>query len=168
MQNEVTIRPMEGEDAIEIHAIHTACLRTTLRAHYDEGQISAWTTGRTPAGYLRAQDGGEAFLVAVANGVVVGYVSWEDGELLSLFVRPHAQRTGIGTLLADAAFRAAETAGSPIVVLKAALGAGPFYERFGFEDSGPGSTIKRGVEIPDRRMRRQLPEAGNDGYPSPD
>ncbi|MGO4741588.1 hypothetical protein AB4099_34115 [Bosea sp. 2KB_26] len=28
-------------------------------------------------------------------------------------------------------------------------------------------TIKRGVEIPDRRMRRQLPEAGNDGYPSP-
>lgn len=159
MQADVTIRPMQDGDAPDVHAIHTACLRTTLRDCYDEGQILAWTTGRTPEGYLRARDAGEAFLVATVDSAVVGFVSWEDGELLSLFVQPDAQRIGLGTLLADAALTAAETAGSPIVILKAALGAESFYERLGFEVSELGSTVKRGVEIPDLRMRRQVPDA---------
>lgn len=154
MNGGVEIRAMQDADAPEVHAIHTDCLRRTLRNHYEEHQIVAWMTGRAPEGYLRARDGGENFLVAVASDHVVGFTSWAGGELLSLFVHPDAQRFGLGTRLVEAAMAQAGAVGSPIVAIKAALGATRFYEKFGFLDTGPGSTMKRGVEIPDRRMRR--------------
>jgi len=110
--------------------------------------------GRTPQGYLRAAEAGERFFVADEGGAVVGYASWQEDELLSLFVHPDFQGTGIGSALLSACFDDAARINATISIVKSVLGAEEFYCRHGFLIVGPGSTGKRGVIIPDTRMHR--------------
>lgn len=145
----IIVRPMTEPDALAIHDIHTACLRHTLTSHYSSEQLEAWLAGRTPAGYLRGAENGEAYLVAELDGAVVGYANWQDHELLSLFVLPEFQGMGIGTLL----FKACE-ANAEVRLVKATISAVEFYKRFGFLVVRPDAMEKRGVRIPHVLMAR--------------
>ena len=152
----VAVRGMLEDDAGALHAIHGACLTGSLlgRGHYTRQQVEAWMAGRTPCGYVAAACGGERFLIAEWDGAVVGFASWRNGELLSLFVHPDHQGRGIGSALAHACFAHAARGGDPVDVVRAALGAEPFYRRHGFTVVGPGAAPKRGVDIPHTRMER--------------
>ncbi|WP_370675389.1 N-acetyltransferase family protein [Pleomorphomonas sp. PLEO] len=152
----VVVRQMVDRDADEIHEIHCACLTRTLASHYTQEQIAAWMKGRTPAGYINAANGGENFFVAEADGRVIGFASWQDSELLSLFVHPDSQGLGVGSLLLDACRKDAAAESAGITCLKAAAGADQFYARRGFVPVGQGCTIKNGEVIQDTRM--VLPE----------
>jgi predicted N-acetyltransferase YhbS len=149
------IRPMTREDAEAIHEIHSACLTRTLLGRYTHEQITAWMDGRTPEGYVRASEAGERFFVATVGGSVVGYASWEEDELLSLFVHPDCQSQGVGSALVETCLADAECTGGAITKVKSVLGAEAFYAKHGFTSECRGSTAKRGVEIPDTRMRRE-------------
>jgi len=151
------IRPMTRGDAEAIHEIHSACLIRTLVGRYTHAQITAWMDGRTPEGYIRASEAGERFFVAEVDGSVVGYASWEEDELLSLFVHPDRQSQGVGSALVATCLADAEGTGGAITKVKSVLGAEAFYAKHGFTLEGRGSTVKRGVEIPDTRMRREHP-----------
>jgi putative acetyltransferase len=153
------IRSMEPADAEAIHAIHGMCLQGTLSGRYSREQIDAWMAGRTPQGYLRAAEAGETFFVAEEGGALVGYASWQEDELLSLFVHPDFQGCGIGSALMSACFDDAERRGATISIVKSVLGAEEFYGRHGFLIVGPGSTTKRDVIIPDTRMARASPRS---------
>jgi predicted N-acetyltransferase YhbS len=89
------------------------------------------------------------------DGSVVGYASWEGDELLSLFVHPGRQSQGVGSALIKTCFADAERTGGAITKVKSVLGAEAFYAKHGFKSECRGSTVKRGVEIPDTRMRRK-------------
>lgn len=146
---------MAEADAEALHAIHGACLeRSLLGRGYTRQHVEAWMAGRTTGGYVAAVRGGERFLVAESRGSVVGFASWRDGELLSLFVHPDHGGRGIGSALATACFAEAVRGGEAIGLVRAAIGAEPFYRRHGFEAAGPGAVSKRGVEIPHTRMKR--------------
>jgi L-amino acid N-acyltransferase YncA len=134
----IVVRRIRPEDVAEIHAIHTECLTRTLRQWYTHEQLAAWLSGRTPEGYLRARDSGEHFFVAEQKGVVVGFASWQDDELLTLFVHPDQQANGVGIALLAACAEDAASQGQVIVVLKATLSSAGFYERTGFELSLAG------------------------------
>jgi GNAT superfamily N-acetyltransferase len=114
--------------------------------------------GRSPAGYITAANGGERFFVAEAGGRVVGFASWQEGELLALYVHPDAQGRGVGSRLLDACLKDAAAEGAAITGLKAAVGADQFYARRGFVAVGQGGTLKNGVVIQDTRMVRPLAE----------
>jgi len=148
------IRALQLRDAASLHAIHTACLNRNLSGRYTEPQLSAWMSGRTPEGYLRAAASGETFLVAEADGVVVGFAAWMEDELKALFIHPDWQRRGIGDQLARECLKRAASTGHPISRVIAVLGAETFYARFGFRVVGPGKWVKHGIEIPDVRMVR--------------
>lgn len=147
-----SIRRMVAEDAQAIHAIHSACLTRTLSAHYTPEQLAAWMAGRTPEGYLRAADAGERLFVAETEGRVVAFSSWQEGELLALYVHPDSQRQGIGAALLATCRRDAQACGQSILRVKAALGAEAFYRRHGFVVVERGVTLKQSTEIPDWRM----------------
>jgi putative acetyltransferase len=151
------IRPMTGGDAEAIQEIHSACLTRTLLGRYTHEQITAWMDGRSPEGCVRAFEAGERFFVAEVDGSIVGYASWEHDELLSLFVHPDRQSQGIGSVLLVTCLADANCTGGAITKLKAVLGAEAFYAKHGFRSECRGSTAKRGVEIPDTRMRREHP-----------
>jgi GNAT superfamily N-acetyltransferase len=148
------IRSIVPTDAEAIHAIHGICLERTLLGRYNREQIEACVAGRTPQGYLRAAEAGERFFVAEEGGAVVGFASWQDDELLSLFVHPDFQGRGIGSAFVSACFEDAARRDATISVVKFVLGAEEFYDRHGLLIVGPGSTSKRGVLIPDTRMHR--------------
>jgi len=148
------VRRMRPEDASEIHTIHTECLTRTLREWYSAEQLAAWLSGRTPKGYLRACALGEHFFVAEQAGVVVGFASWQDDELLALFVHPDAQVKRVGTALLAACTEDAISQGHVIVAVKASLSSTGFYERHGFLNVARGVEVKLGVEIPHIVMRR--------------
>ena len=148
------IRPFDVRDADALHRIHTACLTRTLVDHYPPAVINAWREGRTPAGYSAAAQKGERFWVADCSGIVLAFASWQDDELLSLFVDPDRHREGLGSQILAACDADAASLDKALVKVKAALGADGFYRRHGFMALGPGQTRKKGVPIPDLRMVR--------------
>ena len=148
------VRLMAKVDAPAIHELHRACLTRSLRERYTDAQIAAWLKGRPPDGYLRAAEDGETFLVACADGAVIRYASWQNGELLSLFVHPDFHHAGVGSRLFETCSDEAARNDAPITQVKAALGAEGFHLRHGLKSVTTGSTIKQGVEIPDTRVVR--------------
>lgn len=145
------IREMRESDTPDVHRIHTACLTTSLVDYYSREVLEAWRFGRTPEGYWRCANSGETFRVAETDGVIVGFSSWCDEELRSLFIAPECQRHGIGSLLFHACEREAA-----LTFVKATLGAVGFYNRYSFVEVGRGYDVKRGVRLPHVVMRREI------------
>ena len=150
----MAIRSMMPADAGAVHSIHSACLERTLLGRYTSEQITAWMTGRTPQGYLRASEAGERFFIAEVDRTAVGFASWQDDQLLAVFVHPDFQGRGIGSALVSACFEDAERTGATISSVSSVLGAEAFYGRHGFLIVGSGSTSKHGVIIQDTQMHR--------------
>ncbi len=151
----LAFRRMQSGDEVFIHDIHTACLCGPLLEHYSIETIAAWLAGRTPQGYVAAAMGGERFFVAEEGQEVTGFASWQDNELLSLFVSPDRHRKGIGTSLLAACVTDAATQGKRIDFVRATLGSTGFYEKQGFEVSEQAIDTKRGVDLPYLIMRRK-------------
>jgi putative acetyltransferase len=103
--------------------------------------LSTWRLQATPEGFE---------LVAIEDGGVVGHVMAGRGDLggqevvaiAPLAVTPRRQGLGIGSALMTELLRRAEGAALPLVVL---LGLLTYYERFGFEASGPLGISYRSV-----------------------
>ena len=91
-------------------------------------------------------------LVYEDEGRVVGHVlvsratvSGRPAAMIGpLSVRPERQRQGIGSALMEAAIKATDERGEPIILL---LGHPTYYPRFGFR-----SASELGIEPPDERM----------------
>ena len=79
-----------------------------------------WPAGRRRV-ILGAAEAGERFFVADEGGAVVGYASWQEDELLSLFVHPDFQGTGIGSALLSACFDDAARINATISIVKSVL-----------------------------------------------
>jgi GNAT superfamily N-acetyltransferase len=150
------IRRMTVGDAPALHAVHTCCLTLTLSDFYSGPQIDAWLEGRTPDGYVQASKAGERFFVAETEGLVVGFGSWQNSELLSLYVHPGAQNHGLGARLLDACLTDAAGRKIAALSLNAALGSDGFYARHGFKTTGVGRIVKQGEKIAFTRMTLSL------------
>jgi GNAT superfamily N-acetyltransferase len=153
----VEIRRMRLEDASGIHEVHTAAVRETCARLLTPAVIEAWLYGRMPEGYLSAAESGESFWVAVDEaGCVVGFASWQEDELLALFIDPSVHGQGIGGRLFAACERDAAEAGRSITCVNASLNAVSYYQALGFRAVGEGHQQKRGERIPHIEMVREV------------
>jgi putative acetyltransferase len=151
----VEIRRLRPEDAPGLHDVHTAAVRETCALLLTQAIVEAWLYGRTPEGYLSAAEDGESFWVAVDEaGGVVGFASWQDDELVALFIDPAAHGQGIGGRLFAACERDAAKADQAITCVNASLNAVSYYEALGFAVVGEGYQEKRGERIPHVEMVR--------------
>ncbi len=140
---------MLERDINHVHHIHTSCVRHTLREYYSPIEIRAWLLGRHPQAYWQAVLAGEDYWIADYDGTPIGFASKRQDELLSLFVAPAWQRSGVGSLLLGYKDRLGE-----IWQLKATLNAVGFYQRFGFQTIATAYQEKRRVRIPYVHMQR--------------
>ena len=147
---------MQEEDVNGIHQVHTQAVSKVCSAFLTDEAVNAWLFGRTPQGYLvAANDHGESFWVAYdAKFGVIGYASWYEDELISLFVSPSFCGQGIGRQLFEACEADAKSKNFEIRRIKSTLNAQSFYEILGFREIKKGFDIKRGQRIPHVEMER--------------
>lgn len=152
----IRVRRMNSEDTAALHHIHTEAVQQVCAAMVDLNAVAAWLHGRTPEGYLRAADeDGETFLVAFKEpDQLVGFASWREEELVSLFVDPQFHGRGIGRKLFAACEKDAEKSGYAILRLNSTLNAQSYYEAIGFRPIRMGYHEKRGQRIPHVEMVR--------------
>jgi len=134
-----------------------AAIRGVPPASLPEGARAAWSS--LPPLYHRwaMGPGGERYLLALGAGRALGFAAWRAGELTALFVRPGAQRRGIGHALVRAVARAARLEGHRGLRVVAARGAVPFYRSMGFLGLGPSRVpLPGGRALAAVRMRMEL------------
>lgn len=88
---------------------------------------------------------GEVFIVAETEcGALVGFGSYRDNEVLSLYVAPEWARQGVGTALLKTAEARIVEAGFQHSRIAASLSGRVFYERHGYEVTNRGTWKTRG------------------------
>ncbi|MDR3648772.1 MAG: N-acetyltransferase [Acidimicrobiales bacterium] len=135
MRDGVVVRTATSEDRSAILELVLAAFSSVDHDGRQEVDIvtATWRLGVTPF---------DLELVAVEDHAIVGHVlaAWGDlGGQAVVAVAPLAvsssrQRQGTGSALMNELVRRAEAAALPLIVL---LGDPRYYERFGFEPSGP-------------------------------
>ena len=142
-------------------------MRAAVRAAapaYPPAAAAAW--GRLPALYHRwaLAAGGEARVVAVDAGRVVGFAGWRGREVTALFVHPAAAGRRLGARLLAAAERGAAAGPAGPLAVVAARGAVGFYLAHGWRDAGPGrSPLPGGPALPARRLVKRRPAPPSPG-----
>ncbi len=155
-----SVRPKGANEEEAVLAIVREAFTSPGRSGAAEVGIVArtWALGASPEGMD---------LVAVDGAAIVGHVLGAVGDLggqpalavAPLCVTSSRQGEGIGAALMNELLRGAEAAGWPLVLV---LGNPRYYERFGFEPSGPLGIYYRPVGRSDphfqvRQFRRVDP-----------
>ena len=156
MSGTLAVRPMRADDTPRMHELHTACLRQLCVKDYSQAQVAGWLASRTPEGYLNmVETHGERMLVATFDGIVVGFASWKDIELCSLYVDPDHNGRGIGRALHQACEDDARAMGRRIIRVDSTLTGRGFYERLGYRLTRRTSHRNGSVRIPALVMHRR-------------
>ena len=132
-----SFRPARRADAEAIFNITKASISGLARASYSPGQIDNWMGERTPAFYEEIIAKGRV-VVCLCDGVVVGFVDAEPGEVTRLFVLPEAAGFGLGQRLLDIGIAQARLGHAGTIKLEATINAERFYQKHGFRSVGRG------------------------------
>lgn len=164
MNGHLNIRAASLEDAAALRALQKDAIAAIGEQHYTAAQRSAWFGDRTPEHYLAPI---ATRLMRVAQGSMadgfrsplLGFaqLNLTAGSVEAIYVRPAAQRSGIGRQLLQALESSARSAGAQVLWLDASLNAVPFYLRQGFEAlSESEHPVGAQLTIPCVRMRKRL------------
>lgn len=128
------LRAGKPSDAPGLFAVHERAVRELARGVYSDSQVESWVHGDSPARYIDAmREDGELYLVAVARlRGIIGFCSYKDEEVRSLYIDPDWSRLGVGTALLQRAEAEIAAAGHGKVVIGASLVGLPFYETHGY------------------------------------
>ncbi|MDA9529269.1 GNAT family N-acetyltransferase [Bradyrhizobium sp. CCBAU 25338] len=135
--SEVSFRAARPDDAETVFNITKASIAGLSRGCYSQAQIENWMGERTPRFYEDLITRGR-MTVGLRNGIVVGFVDAEPGEVTRLFVLPEAAGSGLGQRLLDIGVAQARLGHDGPIRLEATINAEAFYRRYGFRSTGRG------------------------------
>src|SRR2546430_8960520 len=116
MAGSALLRQARREDALRLHELHTASVRTLCDSHYAAEIIGGWLQTRSAEGYLAPIKRGVLF-VAQRDDRIIGF-----GEI----------RQGVGSALLRHALERARLAHRGPVRVESTLNAIGFYAKHGF------------------------------------
>ncbi len=91
-------------------------------------------------------------------GEIVGTGALEGEELVTFFVSPERQGSGIGSAVLSAVEKAASELGIQVLRVGASLAGAPFYQQRGYQPTGETLEGTAGAHV---AMRKVLPSAPN-------
>jgi GNAT superfamily N-acetyltransferase len=165
------VRDAVPADAHQVAGIHVRSWRSAYRGLIDQDYLDALTTEAWVSRYDFGRVGLRvpATLVAIRENAVCGFTSVglcrdddlaDRGELMALYVDPRRLRTGIGTVLIDAARKRLAGRGctdAALWVLRGNDRAREFYARDGWRPDGARrSRVYGGRPAEEVRYRRTL------------
>jgi len=137
----LNLRPAQPSDAVAAaNLLRRSIIELCATDHqHDEATLARWLANKTPDFVQRMLAHPDSFhVVAEENDQLlgVGAIS-RNGEIRLLYLLPGAQRRGIGTALYLALEQQAKTWGLSRLTAHANTDACAFYERMGFNATGP-------------------------------
>ena len=153
------IRPLRPAEMPALVALHAASFAALATAAYPPELVPAYTAMLNAPDYAPEVLASDLW-VAEGAGTLLGSAGWgsQDGEVARIrkvFVHPDAARQGLATRLVQAAEERARAAGHRRFVLRAYLGAVPFYESLGYVADRPGERpLGGGLSMPVLFMRK--------------
>ena len=161
----VIIRRATEQDAAAIALAHLDSIRSLGYHFYPPEVVAAWGAGLTSSLYRDAMRGGEAFFIAIGQlegqeEVVLGFATHRVDDVqdgISVYVRGHVARKGIGTALLRLAEEHARAHNATSIQIQASLAGVEFYKASGFEELERGEAVlMSGKSMPCVLMRKQL------------
>ncbi|MCR0983363.1 GNAT family N-acetyltransferase [Roseomonas populi] len=152
------LRPLHDEEIPALVALHAASF-AALATAYPPSVVPAYRAMLEAPDYAPEVLASDLW-VAERDGALLGSAGWgpqPDGaaRIRKVFVHPDAARQGLATRLVRAAEERARAAGHGRFVLRAYLGAVPFYESLGYAADHPGERpLGGGVGLPVLFMRK--------------
>ncbi len=151
------IRDYEAGDAPEITRLFYETVRSVNRVDYSEEQVRAWAPSVPDPREWHSRMASRRTLVAEEGGEVVGFAELEsDGHLDMLFVRGDAVGRGVGRQLYESIECKARGQGLGRIFTEASITARPFFERRGFCVVRERTVARRGVELTNFAMEKDL------------
>ncbi|MCC8944207.1 GNAT family N-acetyltransferase [Bradyrhizobium sp. Arg62] len=132
-----SVRAARCEDAEAVFNVTKASISGLAGASYSPNQIENWMGERTAAFYEELITRGR-MIVCERDGVVVGFVDAEPGEVTRLFILPDAAGLGLGRRLLEIGIEQARLGYSGPIRLEATINAEGFYRKHGFKSLGRG------------------------------
>ena len=146
------VREYRPSDCREMAELFYQTVHTVNARDYTEGQLNAWADGETD---LEKWDGsfrGHYSLVAVEQGVIVGFGDIDrTGYLDRLYVHKDHQGQGIATAICDRLERAAPGG----IVTHASITARPFFEKRGYRVIKEQQVERRGISLTNYVMEKK-------------
>jgi GNAT superfamily N-acetyltransferase len=132
-----SFRAARHNDAETVFNITQASIRGLAGTSYSPAQLENWMGQRTPAFYEELIAKGR-MTICLHDGVAVGFVDAEPGEVTRLFVLPEFARSGVGRRLLDIGITQARLGHAGSIKLEATINAEGFYRKRGFRSVGRG------------------------------
>ena len=159
----ITIRPARDDDAQEIAAVHHGAVFHAGAGSYPPDTLRHWSGPLNEERIAEIREtvrrGERHFLVAEAEGAVVGFVSVDmtQSEMGGAFVAPNFGREGIGSQLLKAIETFAVEENLSELFINASLNSERFYAEHGYEVIGPYiKKLMDGTDLPTTRMHKTL------------
>lgn len=161
----ITIRAFaEGDEAALFDVFRTA-VHLVACEDYATDQLDAWAPADHDVDHWRQRMRELKPVVAERDGRIVGYADLQAGGAIEhFFVSGLHPRQGIGTRLMEHLLSLAAERNTVDLSADVSLTARPFFARFGFVVTEQRAPRRRGVVIPNTRMRRPRVVPGTEGY----
>lgn len=132
------LRPARAGEGARLFEVTRLSVAGLARGHYSAAQIDGWMGARTPA-YYEALIAKGGVAVAECEGLIVGFVDAEPGEVTRLFLAPGAAGAGLGRRLLEIGIDKARAGHAGPIKVEATVNAEGFYRRHGFRRVGTGN-----------------------------
>lgn len=143
---QIMIRPFEAKDAEVVSSIIRTTMRISNSADYNLDTLQPLIAYFCPQKVAAlAQE--RYCLVATVDGKTVATAALEDGYLLTFFVLPAYQGSGIGSRLLAALEEHAQSQGIETLVVESSLTGEPFYRARGYLPTGASKEGSAGRQV---------------------
>lgn len=154
---EIEIREFRRGDEVTLYDIFYSAVHDIASDDYTPEQVNAWAPADMDVDAWQDRVRKNRPFLALRNGAVVAFADLqEDGYIDQFFVAAHASRQGVGNRLMSHILCVAKEKDLSQLTSDVSRTAEPFFRRFGFEVLERRLPVRRGVALPNARMRKRL------------
>jgi putative acetyltransferase len=151
------LRSVQIGDVDRIRRLFADTIMAVGAEDYTHEQLVAWASASTDRYRWIEMLSDQHSLVAIYNGVLVGFASLAHGHHIDLlYVHRNYLRHGIATQMYLTLEETAIHFGQPMLTTHASLTAKPFFEKHGFEVQDEQIVSIAGVQMNNFRMQKRL------------
>lgn len=157
------LRPFLAADTPALQDLFAQSIEELTAEDYDQDQRVAWVSTAADAEAFAEKLGSMVTLVVQVDGEYAGFASLKDNATFEmLYVHPYFAGQGVGTALADAVERLAQSRGAKEITVEASDTAEPFFEGRGYTATQRNMVPRDDLWLTNTTMKKRL-GAANDG-----